>query len=115
MGATIHFHYCMGKLVSWGLLASDGTKCSKCGMEKKSKSANGCCKDDQKQLKVDKDQKLTENSPFVNKLALEVVHVFAPENYFDLPNTTSQDFPRDNAPPLGIVTSLFLLICVFRI
>jgi hypothetical protein len=33
-GATVHFHYCMGELVSWGLAKQAGKVCDFCGMSK---------------------------------------------------------------------------------
>ena len=47
-GATIHTHYCMGKLVDWGLSTKSTGKCSKCGMVKtKADTDKGCCNDDE--------------------------------------------------------------------
>lgn len=47
-GATVHVHYCMGKLIDWGLSDSEANDCSNCGMEK-SKSED-CCKDEHHKL-----------------------------------------------------------------
>ena len=64
MGATIHLHYCMGKLASWGLIDHDSKNCTKCGMVKKTPGSHfmaakmDCCRDEHKQIKTDKDQKL---------------------------------------------------------
>src|SRR5438034_11541801 len=54
-GATIHLHYCMGKLAEWSFGHSQSDICSKCGMEKKDNN-NGCCKDEFKQIKLVQDQ-----------------------------------------------------------
>ena len=57
-GATVHFHYCMGELIEWGLSndSSDGADdCSNCGM-KKGVSEN-CCKDQKQELKLKESQK----------------------------------------------------------
>src|SRR5450755_4151392 len=65
MGATIHLHYCMGKLASWGLIDHESKNCAACGMVKKTSTSSqcmsakmDCCKDEHKQIKTDKDQKL---------------------------------------------------------
>src|SRR5258708_39522872 len=57
-GATVHMHYCMGKLVEWGLQQDPKKKdkCSKCGM-KNLANKKGCCKDEQKHIQIEKDQK----------------------------------------------------------
>lgn len=50
-GTTVHFHFCMGRLVSAGLVHCDDDHfCSRCGM-KKSTDKKGCCKDETKQFK----------------------------------------------------------------
>ncbi len=59
-GATIHLHYCMGKLVEWSFWKNKSEKCDNCGMDKADAGYGNCCKDDHKQLKLDKDQKITE-------------------------------------------------------
>jgi len=57
-GATIHLHYCMGKLVGWELTEHQQKHCGNCGMEKKARK--GCCRDEHKTLQIEKDQKATE-------------------------------------------------------
>ena len=32
MGATVHLHYCMGKLASWSLIDHESKNCAECGM-----------------------------------------------------------------------------------
>ena len=56
-GANLHFHYCMGKLESWGLGHTETKKCGGCGLEKKAAEDNGCCKDEFKHIKLKVDQK----------------------------------------------------------
>ena len=64
MGATIHLHYCMGKLASWGLINHESKNCGQCGMIKKTPASQSmtakmdCCRDEHKQIKTDNDQKL---------------------------------------------------------
>ena len=59
-GATLHFHFCMGKLADWGLGHSHSNTCSKCGMD--NSQAKGCCKDVYKIVKVEQDQSAPESS-----------------------------------------------------
>ena len=48
-------HYCMGELTELGLSHNKDKVCSNCGM--KDSENNGCCKDEQQLLKIDKEQK----------------------------------------------------------
>lgn len=113
-GATVHLHYCMGKLVSWALWHNDkeSKNCSKCGMNKAAK--NGCCKDEHKIIKIDKDQKLSESSfktfqliDAVQPLFTGVTHIFIP--------TISEENPVSNAPPESKQVAIYIRNCVFRI
>jgi hypothetical protein len=51
MGATVHMHYCMGKLVGASLIEQDEDMCGKCGMSTKDKKKS-CCKDEHKTIKT---------------------------------------------------------------
>ena len=51
MGATVHLHFCMGKIASFNLSHKETDKCKKCGM-KNTHNNNGCCKDEFKSLKT---------------------------------------------------------------
>ena len=116
MGTTIHLHYCMGKLVDWSLWYTTGARCSKCGMIESHKPAdNGCCKDEHKQLKIEKDQKLTESFSQLNKVVTEITSVAIPIYSFSLPVFSTQVYPKNNAPPRSCNTSLHIINCVFRI
>ncbi len=63
MGATVHLHYCMGRLVSWGLADRSGENCDFCGMQKMGPSGQcgvgmkDCCHEESRQIRNDKDQK----------------------------------------------------------
>ena len=54
VGATVHVHYCMDKVIGWDLSQKESRTCGKCGM-KESATKKGCCKDEVKQLKIDND------------------------------------------------------------
>ena len=98
-GATIHMHYCMGKLADWGLTKSKSDSCPKCGMEKSHKSDNGCCKDEHKFLKDDSAQKLAEN----NLQMLQLFSVAIPATFTELPAlnipSVTETNPVSHAPP----------------
>jgi hypothetical protein len=116
MGATIHLHYCMGKLVDWGLMGNSSSKCSNCGMKKSHNSmAQGCCKDEYKQIKNDKDQKISEGFTHLHKTGIEIAPVVFSTHAINLPVTLCQEFPKNNAPPRSCPSSLHIINCVFRI
>ena len=61
IGITVHYHYCMGKMVEISLLEKDDSHhCSHCGMDRNS-SKNNCCKDEHKIIKGVKDQILVKD------------------------------------------------------
>ena len=121
MGATVHLHYCMGKLASWGLIDHETKNCARCGMLKKTNAAHGvaasmnCCKDEHKQIKTDNDQKLFPSEFFkysvlsqsilLNEPALQVVPAFS----------VSIAFPNNHAPPLSEKLPLFIVYRNFRL
>lgn len=98
-GATIHLHYCMGKMASWGLTQEKSKTCPKCGMDKTESSDNGCCKDEHKFLKDDSSQKLTES----NLQMLQLFSVAIPTTFTELPAidfpSVTEENPTSHAPP----------------
>ena len=121
MGATLHLHYCMGKLVSWGLLDQENKSCTFCGMPKKAtgnhcvKAQKGCCKDEHKQIKTDKDQKVVQSEFQLLKLfpvACAVSHQVLQD--FHVSSFTT-GYPTANAPPGTGKAPVFLLHRNFRI
>jgi hypothetical protein len=121
MGATVHLHYCMGKLASWGLIDHKSKNCTKCGMVKQDPASRwmtakmGCCKDEHKQIKTENDQKLSlseffkynilSQAPALNNRELHSIRAFS----------IATTFPNTNAPPLLDKLPLFTLYRNFRI
>jgi hypothetical protein len=114
-GATIHMHYCMGKLVEWGLWPNRSKQCGRCGMEKLTQDDNGCCKDEQKLIKIDKDHKITINTIQVLQFSAAAVTTDfnSSDKYFV--STLLAEFPVSHAPPRSFEIPVYLLHCVFRI
>lgn len=73
-GATVHLHYCMGKLVQVSLIEDDSEDCAHCGM-KKNVCKKKCCKEDKKIIKS------SDQNPQPN-LAFD----FAVKHFVDLPS-----------------------------
>jgi hypothetical protein len=112
-GATVNLHYCMGKLANWDLSASQSNQCGFCGMKKaKHKS---CCKDEQKKLQIEKDQKTSESVfQFVqNSTAVVLVHhAIVPVFYF---SSIAVQTPVAHAPPDTGSVPDYIRFCHFRI
>jgi len=114
IGTTIHLHYCMGRLVEWGLWDKKGSICSNCGMEKDPESNNKCCKDESKQIKIENDQKPSETYIQLNESLIGIAPIN--RDYSILTSLLSQrSFIKIHPPPLSYNTSLSILNCVFRI
>jgi hypothetical protein len=113
-GATVHFHYCMGELIEWGLSDNDSAKendCSNCGMKKG--LSEDCCKDQKQEYKLKESQKAPLNT------IQPVVFALAPVNYSDfnqiLPSTPANLIPERIAPSRTPKTAVFIRNCNYRI
>ena len=110
--ATVQLHYCMGKVVSWSISASQkvSNTCSKCGMEKHS----GCCGEKHQTIKIEKDYNYAavylSFSQIANVASLEYAY---PPRF----NCASQKISTfcANAPPPGYNVPIYLKNCVYRI
>lgn len=116
-GATLHFHYCMGELVSWGFDQQNKDICGLCGMPKgKSKSkTKSCCEDEKQQPKVDKSQKA--NTP-VYEFNAALSAVILPSLFVNYKPEIPVKITREalsNAPPDGNKIPVFLKNCTYRI
>jgi len=112
-GATIHLHYCMGKLMSWDLSRKQEAKCGICGMGKK--GHRGCCKDEQKVLQIEKDQKASKFSFQFLNISSSTVSVTYAGLPFVYPSAIVVENPTANAPPRPGKVPLFIRNRVFRI
>ncbi len=114
-GATIHMHYCMGKLVSTDILPVKNDKCGTCGMKKTEGKSNGCCKDEHKQVKIDKDQKATH----IAVQTMESAAVEMPAAVIEIPfhnfSSLTEKNPYGNAPPRSVAVAVYIRNCVFLI
>ena len=112
-GATIQLHYCMDKLVGWSLTVKGKSNCSKCGMEKR--DHKGCCHDENKTIRLDKDHKASVASYEFLKLQTQVFRsAFSTADYQNIP-CPAVSFPKSNAPPVVKNIPVYLSISVFRI
>lgn len=116
-GATVHFHYCMGKLVKWDLGQNEKSdRCSKCGMMKmQSEKKKHCCKDESTTIKIVNDQKTATNNFDLPHLSLVAISSLFIELNTTLFSSVSKKTPVSHAPPRNDNTGIYLLNCVFRI
>jgi hypothetical protein len=61
-GATVHVHYCMGKIISLSLSHTEEDICGKCGMKKDTRKK--CCKDEYKTFKTN-DHRVAKGVPSI--------------------------------------------------
>ena len=110
VGATVHLHYCMDKFINWSLLKG-GEKCNKCGMEKD----GSCCKDENKFVKNNIDQKLAESSIQLIQMAavaMPAAFVCTSDHYF---TSIIQENLLSLAPPRNSGVGIYILNSVFRL
>lgn len=114
-GASIHMHYCMGKLADWGIGKNDSKICGKCGMEKANEKDNGCCKDEHKFVKGHTDQKIVQ-AGFqliqLSSVALPVSFIEIPLPYF---SSVTEQNALSHAPPRTSGVAVYIRNCVFLI
>ena len=120
MGATIHLHYCMGKLISWGLSNHESKTCSLCGMEKHNgmqddhASNKNCCRDEHKTITADKDQKADRTEFHFTSISSDPAIIYFQESTVGIPSM-SVESPKANSPPILSGQPIFLLNRNFRI
>ena len=113
-GATLQIHYCMGKFAGWSIAGNSTKECGKCGMKQEPNEDNGCCKDENKLVKIQDDQKANYLSFEISKPAASVPVVA--ENNFTYPISVAKELlPQSNAPPRSCYIPLQITNCVFRI
>lgn len=118
-GATLHLHYCMGKLVEMGLWHGKAPKCSNCDTKKKMAAScnKQCCQDKHQKVQVAKDQQ-TAPAVFhlmVNTATLPVTIHHYPVLPEALVTSVKYAYPPGHAPPLPKSTQLYLLNSTFLI
>lgn len=113
-GVTLHFQYCMGKLMQVTLAHKQVKKCDTCGMKSGVTLTKACCSDSHKELKADKSLSVTYTQ------ILQVLDAGIPVREFSWPSAdeyTPLDvtFPSGQSPPLTHSIPVFLRNCNFRI
>lgn len=110
MGATVHLHYCMNKLVGWSLWDSDEEECGRCGMKE---DKTGCCKDEHKHFKLKADHQKAAGAALVNFDLTPVTIIPTPVFNFQAFVKGTESYSACHAPPDIGDTPLHILHCVF--
>lgn len=107
-GAAVNVHYCMGKMADWSLGHKNSKTCNFCGMKNSTKTDNGCCKDEHKFVKNEKDQKTADS--FLIGLKQPVAESPLHETFFNtgLSNSIIEDYPVSNSPPRSADLPIYL-------
>ena len=110
VGVIVHLHYCMDKLINLSLSKGEGDKCDKCGMEKDGR----CCKDENKFVKNNIDQKVTESAiQLIQMAAVAMPNAFI--YTCDHSISIIQENPLSHAPPRKNDVGIYILNSVFRL
>lgn len=108
-GVSINYFYCCGKLKTVSF--THDTKEKNC----KSKSGKGCCKNETVIVKLNADQKNSDQTSF--QFASAVTATISPATYYDVINLSNAGNVNlfYKRPPPDLFTSKRILYCIFRI
>jgi hypothetical protein len=114
--ASVYLHYCMGRPVSFSFSPGKSGTCHHCGM-KKSDKGMGCCKDEQKIIKSDKSQKVTDlvTSDIQQKKFLAVLTAYDAFSVYTCHPSAVISYPSHGPPPREAAVSICLMNCLFLI
>jgi hypothetical protein len=110
-GFVVSIHYCMDKIESVVLGASETDECGKCGM--KIEKNDGCCKDDVKLIKMKADQPAA-------KMLVADFSILIPRSFSNpffitsFHNFSWGEFSIAHGPPLH-APDIYIRNCVFRV
>ena len=113
-GMSITLHYCMSEFAGWELSAEPSSApCDTCGMKKQDRK--GCCHDEKKTVKSEKDQKNVEQSLSFVKAPVTFIN----SNYSLYASSyllnTAKELPFSHTPPLPPTVPYYIYNCNFRI
>jgi hypothetical protein len=113
-GATLHFQYCMGRLLKVELGHDDSDECDKCGMKRVAKPTKQCCTDKHHELKTEKGRLVQQVHS--EQQMLSTLPVTRPV-WLSSPRfvVSAIHQPSSQAPPSSKPIPVFLRNCIFRI
>lgn len=105
----------MNELMGSSFFHSTNDKCPKCGMKKA--KAKGCCKDEEKQIKIEQEHAVAKQIKMLQQLPIVALPAFF-AYHFDQPKYNLQLVnckPNIPPPPLISTAKQHVLCCVFLI
>jgi hypothetical protein len=115
-GISLYKHFCMDRFVSWGL-TKGGKNCPTCKMEKSQPGkgfCKGCCKDEQKLIKLTVDHKAEAFTWNASQFG-EAVPSFFITDFLTPVSQIHTTWNNIHAPPSKHKVPAFIYNCVFRI
>jgi len=114
-GATLHYQYCMGKLMKVSLWHDEAGNCHTCGMPLMEKAAKKCCTDKHQHLKSEKSSSVTYTQVALgtSAMVLPVILSYGWLSYHQ--QSLTVEYPVGIAPPAVTTVPVFLRHCTFRI
>src|SRR5690606_4173673 len=115
-GGTVYLHYCMGELVKVDLWEQESKTCGSCGMDKTKSDAKHCCKDEQKQVKLEKAE-ATAAQPVLQFKAFPAEIPVLQAFLFPVltPKNLSEGHRFSQTPPRTSKNAVFIQNCTFLI
>lgn len=114
-GATVHMHFCLGKLAKWDIRKKEANTCGNCGMGARDAKEKSCCKDEQKFIKSDADQKMADMAlRLLQLMVTDLPTAFVQSFLFNF-TALSEDYPVSNAPPRSNGVAFYILNRTFLI
>ena len=114
LGATVHLHYCMDKLVEWGMARNEGNMCGHKGVMKGMDNEK-CCKHQYRQLKVENHYKdavsVIDHNKFTTVANLGFPYQIT-INPTSIPVRNAYEIQDHRAKPNN---KIYILNCVYRI
>ncbi|WP_345234903.1 HYC_CC_PP family protein [Olivibacter ginsenosidimutans] len=115
-GFSTYSHYCMDRYVETTFWQKDMGKCGICGMEKSNSKKKNCCKEEHKQVKLEKNHQAAE---WAFQQFSPLATAILPTNYALHPSKAlinlTVSHPVNNAPPYSGYPSLYVRHCTYLI
>jgi hypothetical protein len=114
-GATIDLFSCKGKMVESSMAKSEASICGMCKMEKKAQEQTGCCKHEQKFVKIVNDQNISDASFHIQK----PVSIISSDVFFEINNfnftSKAAEYSVTNSPQRSSSITIYERNCTFLI
>jgi hypothetical protein len=105
-------HYCMGKMVAWGLWRTqDKDACGTCNMDKK----KGCCEDKKQSVKIESKHNFQSATFDLSKVLIDLPEQYGINHTQTVYRPAIISYPQTNSPPGTNKTPIYINNCAYRI